>query len=87
MEMVDGFSVQDISKVIIRVMGWENHFVASKFVCTAIIRLSASSLANVLIMKSECGKRVFSQWPQWLAVGDSVSVAYVMSYRIHVSLH
>src|SRR5215471_18670265 len=47
---------------------WENHFVTSKIVCTVITALSASGLVIVLIMKIECGKRVFSEWSQWLAV-------------------
>ncbi len=32
------------------------------------IALSANRLANVSINKNGCGKRVFSEWSQWLAV-------------------
>jgi len=36
--------------------------------CTAITRLSVSSLANVSIRKIKVRKGVFARWPQWLAV-------------------
>jgi len=48
---------------------WKNHFVTSKIVCTVITALPASGLVLVLIMKIECGKRVFSEWSQWLVIG------------------
>ena len=69
-------------EVIVQVVGWwENHFIANKFVCMTITRLPANGLANVLIMKSGCGKRVFSEWPQWLAVPNTLGIKKPLSAR------